>query len=43
MTVFRAATLRIFFFAFHVGARELKNENKNITSAQEIRLNIFLI
>ena len=23
MTVFRAATLRIFFFAFHAGAKEL--------------------
>ena len=24
MTVFRAATLRTFFFAFHAGAKELK-------------------
>ena len=25
MTVFRAATLRTFFFAIHVGAKELSN------------------
>ena len=25
MTVFRAATLRTFFFAFHAGAKELKS------------------
>ena len=27
MTVFRAATLRTFFFAFHVGAKELIMSN----------------
>ena len=27
MTVFRAATLRTFFFAFHAGAKELKIPN----------------
>ena len=25
MTVFRAATLRTFFFAFHVGAKEVND------------------
>ena len=28
MTVFRAATLRTFFFAFHAGAKELTNNCK---------------
>ena len=27
MTVFRAATLRTFFFAFHTGAKELISDN----------------
>ena len=30
MTVFRAATLRTFFFAFHAGAKELKEVNRII-------------
>ena len=30
MTVFRAATLRTFFFAFHAGAKEL-NLKQNIS------------
>ena len=28
MTVFRAATLRTFFFAFHAGAKELKEQHE---------------
>ena len=31
MTVFRAATLRTFFFAFHAGAKELRIP-KNISN-----------
>ena len=30
MTVFRAATLRTFFFAFHAGAKELKLGFSNV-------------
>ena len=29
MTVFRAATLRTFFFAFQAGAKELRIDKKN--------------
>ena len=32
MTVFRSATLRIFFFAIHAGAKELKNGTVSIPS-----------
>ena len=38
MTVFRAATLRTFLFAFHAGAKELKNATKNICKIQETKL-----
>ena len=32
MTVFRAATLRTFFFAFHAGAKELTGRHKRFLS-----------
>ena len=36
MTVFRAATLRTFFFAFHAGAKELKKmKNKENSDSVE--------
>ena len=31
MTVFRAATLRTFFFAFHAGAKELSRARLNLS------------
>ena len=35
MTVFRAATLRTFFFAFHAGAKELRDV---VESSRQVRL-----
>ena len=41
MTVFRAATLRIFFFAFHAGAKELNL--RYVLYATTHAQNIFLL
>ena len=39
MTVFRAATLRTFFFAFHAGAKELMESDPNL--ALELFMNDY--
>ena len=41
MTVFRAATLRTFFFAFHAGAKELNEVVTEFVSRSQIRRNKF--
>ena len=41
MTVFRAATLRTFFFAIHAGAKELKKKKKTPCSAANKNSKIY--
>ena len=38
MTVFRAATLRTFFFAFHAGSKELRDFNIILTFDNNMNL-----
>ena len=37
MTVFRAATLRTFFFAFHAGAKELKAFSGDLRKVRSVK------
>ena len=41
MTVFRAATLRTFFFAFHAGAKELMGDKVILSIAVTTFLHIM--
>ena len=42
MTVFRAATLRTFFFAFHAGAKELKRKAGGVFIPKQRQMYHFL-